>query len=237
MSTGKKSGRPSGLIMKVILLALAFSLLVASGAYATTTKLFIKFAGIDGESTDVNHKNWSDILSVNWGLSVEAPSHTGGGGSASKPVFEDLVWNQEMDKIFPKLFDRAAKGMYTDEVFVEFTTANTSHTYFRMEFENVLLTSLELTGKSGESTTFTGSFAYDKIKMIYTEYDRLGNKMGNIEAQYDLTSNLGSPAELGVLYAMGLSGPRVAVIPLPPSLVLLGSGLLGLAGWRRKFRS
>lgn len=234
MSTGKKSGRPSGLIMKVMLLALAFSLLVASGAYATTTKLFIKFAGIDGESTDVNHKNWSDILSVNWGVSVEAPSHTG--GSASKPVFQDLVWNQEVDKIFPKLFDRAAKGAYTDEVFVEFTTINTSQTYFRMEFKNVLFTSLELTGKSGESTTFTGSFAYEKIKMIYTEYDEEGNKKGNIEAQYDLTSNLGSPAELGVLYAMGLSGPRVAVIPLPPSLMLLGSGLLGLVGWRWKLR-
>jgi hypothetical protein len=54
--------------------------------------------------------------------------------------------------------------------------------------------------------------------------------MGKITASYDLTITLGSPAELGALYALGLSGPRAVVIPLPPTLVLLGSGLVGLAG-------
>jgi type VI secretion system secreted protein Hcp len=241
MRTGKKCGRLSGRIMKIMLLALAFSLLVASGAYATTTNLFIKFAGIDGESTVASYEGWSAILSVNWGLTMEAPPHSGGGGVGGPPVFEDLIWNQVIDKSFPKLFDRAAKGMQTDTVLVDFTkpggpSSKPDLTYFQMEFREVVLTTLDLSGKSGEETTFTGSFAYNFIKMTYTEYDALGRVAGRIEASYDLATNLGSPGELGALYAMGLSGPRIAIIPLPPSLVLLGSGLLGLVGWRRKFK-
>jgi type VI protein secretion system component Hcp len=178
-------------------------------------------------------------MSVNWGISVEAPSHPG--SSASKLVFSDLVWDQLMDKSFPKLFDKAAKGMHIDDVFVDFTKpggppSKPYLTYFQMEFRDVVLTKLDLSGKTGEETTFTGSFAYDFIKMTYTEFDETGAKAGKIEASYDLTRNLGSPAELGALYALKLSGPRVAVIPLPPSLLLLGSGLVGLAGCRWKLR-
>jgi type VI secretion system Hcp family effector len=233
MRTGKKSGHPSGLILKVMLLTLAFSLLVASGAYAYSTDLFVRFAGIKGESTDENHKDWSNIQWVNWGISIEVPTH-----GAGRATFDDLVWSQLLDKSFPQLFADAAAGKHIQDVTVDFTFRlnGETATYFQMEFREVILTSLELTGKSGESTTFMGSFAYDRIEMIYTEYDEMNNKKGTIRAQYDVAKNVGSAGELGALYALGLSGPRIAVIPLPPSFMLLGSGLLGLAGWRWKFK-
>ena len=74
---------------KVVLLVFGFSLLCGSTASAD---LFLKFAGIDGESTEINHLNWSEISTVNWGVSFVN----------STPVLSDLSWNQVIDKSFPE---------------------------------------------------------------------------------------------------------------------------------------
>jgi type VI secretion system secreted protein Hcp len=39
--------------------------------------LFIKFDGIDGECNDKDHKNWSDLLSLSWGLHNAGAGATG----------------------------------------------------------------------------------------------------------------------------------------------------------------
>jgi hypothetical protein len=41
-------------------------------------------------------------------------------------------------------------------------------------------------------------------------------------------------AQLGSPTAVGLFGAEVSLIPIPPSLLLLGSGLLGLVVMRRR---
>jgi hypothetical protein len=60
---------------------------------------------------------------------------------------------------------------------------------------------------------------------------------GYYEAQYHwLTVTLIPPSmewHTSPLYGVNLSGGELAPVPLPPSAFLLGSGLLGLAGWRR----
>ena len=45
--------------------------------------IFLKLAGIDGESVDAKHKGEIDVLAWSWGLSEEPPQ-TGGGGGVGK---------------------------------------------------------------------------------------------------------------------------------------------------------
>jgi len=160
------------------------------------------------------------------------------GGGAAKPVFSDLKWNQIMDKSFPPLFTDISQGKNLPKVLVDFTAIVGGNilTYFEMEFDNVLLTSLAMSGDSSSRATVAGSFAYDFIKMTYHPIKANGTLGAAITAQYDLGTALGSAADLANLYALGLSGPSSQEVPIPPSLWLLGSGLVGLAGWRRRLR-
>jgi type VI secretion system secreted protein Hcp len=238
MGIGVTTGRSDRLITKVILLVLGLSLLAASGANAVTTDLFMQFEGIDGESTRIDHLGWSYILGVKWGVSAIAPAPGGGGGTAGKPVLSDLSWNQVEDKSFPPLFADIVSGTFIPTAHIDFTArgGDRDRIYFQMEFKDVFLTSLNLSGVTGADTTVAGSFAYDFIRMTYTPYDSAGRPLPPLIAEYSLVTHTGSVGALGSLYAMGLSGPTtVPAVPIPASLFLFGSGLVGLAGLRRQF--
>jgi len=227
---------PRGLMRKAVLLVLllGFGLLWSSAANAD---LFIKFTGIDGESQDRDHRGWSDISSVAWGVSVTAPS---GGGGAGRPVFNDLSWNQVVDTSLPPLFTDIVTGRRITKVLVDFTTTVNERelTYFEMEFRNVSLTSLDLSGDSNGDATLAGSFAYGFIKMTYRELEPDGSLGPAISAQYNVQTRTSAAAagRLAALYGLGLEEPTLAAaIPIPGSLLLLGTGLIGLIGLRRKF--
>jgi type VI secretion system secreted protein Hcp len=51
--------------------------------------IFLKVAGIKGESTDAQHREEIDVASFSWGLSQQRTTSTGGGAGASKASFQD----------------------------------------------------------------------------------------------------------------------------------------------------
>ena len=230
--------RPSALILRVfargILAWAVVSGVLSSGAADAAS--FIKFDGIDGEAQDKDHKNWSDVLSVNWGVGYSAAPV--GGARAGKPEFRDLVWTQQIDKSVPPLFIAIADGEIIRKATVDFTTTFSDAgrvTYFQMVFDDVLLTQLQL-GSSGDAIAeFSGAFAYSKVGMTYTEYDAAGKKKGTAFAEYDLMSGKGSAAALAGVFALGASGPGAVIptVPEPATWVAMLGGL-GLLGWRSR---
>ena len=64
--------------------------------------LFIKFDGVDGEANDKDHKQWSDLLSMSWGL------HKAGGGATGQTrrrgvaTVEDVVMHQGIRQVQPE---------------------------------------------------------------------------------------------------------------------------------------
>ena len=72
--------------------------------------LFIKFDGVDGEAKDKDHKGWSDLLSMTWGV------HKAGGGATGQTrrrgvaTVEDVVITKELDKSSPKLAEAVLYG-------------------------------------------------------------------------------------------------------------------------------
>ena len=207
---------------------------LASGAADAAS--FIKFDGIDGESQDKDHKNWSNVLSVDWGVSVAVVK--GGGGVAGKPEFTDLSWTQTSDKSITPLFNKIATGKPILKATVDFITTFGDAgraTYFQMVFDDVLLTQLQL-GSSGDAIAeLSGAFAYSKVGMTYTEYDAAGKKKGTAFAEYDLMSGKGSAAALAGVFALGASGPGAVIpsVPEPATWVAMLGGL-GLLGWRSR---
>ena len=111
MSIGAKIGRSSGRMVKVLLFFLGLGLAAASVANATSTDLFIRFDGIKGGSTVENYEDWNEVMSVHWGLSVEASLH-----GAGKPILEDLSWGQLLDISFNPLVTKAITGAHLNEV-------------------------------------------------------------------------------------------------------------------------
>lgn len=229
MSSRAKDRCLYGRLGKIMLLALGFSFMLSGGASAG---LFIHFDGITGESTNIDHAGWSNILDVHWGVSATAPT---GGGGAGKTVFDDLSWTQVVDKSVTALFTDIVLGKYIKDATVDFTTTGSQpYTYFQMAFQNVFLTKLTEDGKPS-SATMSGAFAYDIISMTYT-YQTATGQLVPTTASYNLNTGAGSVGALAALFGLGTSGPNAVVpVPIPDSLFLLGSGLVGLIGLGRKF--
>lgn len=233
MSISLTGWRSKGRLGKIVLLVICFSFMLSSAASAD---LFLKFDGIEGGSTAIDHPKWIEIESCQWGVSN---TQTTTGGGAGKPKFDDFSWTQEMDKSVTNLFADIASGKHIKDATVDFTAhiSDKNVTYFQMYFKNVLLTSLNLKGTSNTIPNIFGTFAYNYIKMTYTEFDETGRKAGSQWADFDLKKNRGSVGSLALLFAQGVSGPTiVSSVPVPASLLLLGSGLVGLIGWRRAFK-
>lgn len=236
MAIRATTGRSGGLKTQVFLLVLGFSLLAASGAHATATNLFIKFDNIDGGSAAIGHEKWSNILTVNWGVSAAA-APSGSGAGTGKAVLSDLTWTQVQDKSFSPEVGDCIAGRNIADAHVDFvTTGDKPFTYFKMDFTDVHIKSLDLAGKTGADTIISGDFAYKTILLTFISQRPDGAPGDSIETFFDLEHNVGSIGALAEVFALGLAGPTTTpAVPIPASLLLFGSGLVGLAGLRRKF--
>ena len=70
---------------------------------------------------------------------------------------------------------------------------------------------------------------------LFVGINEIGSE-GNNSASYNATggpSNPGAPVSGGITYTFISDGSAAPAVPEPTSLFLLGSGLAGLAGWRR----
>jgi type VI secretion system secreted protein Hcp len=209
--------------------------LVSSLPAAASSDYFLKFDGIDGSSVQKGHEKAIEFNAFSWGVSI-APSRPGTG--AGKPVFSDFFWSQNLDASVNGLFNNATSGNTIKNATVDFTSliGGQNQTYFRMSFEGVFLTSLNLSGSTGSIVGLDGSFAYDKVTLDYWTQDvKSGKLVQSPSASYDLIKGQGSLSALTALYAQGLSGPQVSAVPEPENyaMLLAGLGLIGVVALRR----
>ena len=195
---------------------------------ASATSIFIQFSGIKGEATEKNHKDWSEVDSVDWSITARRPV---GGGGAPRVQLSDLSWTQPTDKSIPLLFDDMTRGRLIPEVKLDFIAAPPGGqqpvTYLQLDFRDVYLSSLHLGSSGNARLELDGAFSYGRIMMTYTQYDQLGRARGTTSAAYDLKTGVGSLSALANVYALGSAGPDFAVPePATSALVLAGLALL-----------
>jgi type VI secretion system secreted protein Hcp len=148
--------------------------------------LFIKFDGVDGECNDKDHKAWSDLLSMSWGLHKAGAGATGQTRRRGVVTVEDVVIMKEYDKSSPKLAEAVCTGKIFPKVEIHDTTTygdGNRATFLKWDLKNVMVSSFNVSGAgSGDAVpTDSVSLNFEEIKQTYVEYDAKGSKKGNVE--------------------------------------------------------
>ena len=128
----------------------------AQGAF----DMFIKIDDIKGESSEKNHRDWSDVTGFKFGVSSE--------NSKSSP--KPLVITKRLDRSSPQLFLKTAQGASIPKVTLELTTntINGNEVFYQITLHGVTITSVITNGGAGdEMPTEEISFNFLKIEMQY----------------------------------------------------------------------
>jgi type VI secretion system secreted protein Hcp len=147
---------------------------------------YIKFAGVEGEAQDKDHKGWSDLSSFGQGIHQPGAGATGPTRRRGDVVLDDLQCSKELDKASPKIAEAVCKGKVFDKVEIHVTASTTDAgrvTYLAYEMKNVMVTSYQVSG-SGQSEEVPQedfSLNFEEIKKTYTECDRAGKTKGKVE--------------------------------------------------------
>ena len=174
-----------------LLLASSLLLLAASAQAA----IFVKFDGIDGESTEARHTKWSDVLSVSEGISRPDTGTAGSTRTRGAAQYKDIVISKELDKASVKLREALALGRVipTVEIEVTATYGGARVTYFKYELKNVLISSFQMDASGNDQAgppVESVSLNFEEITITYTEYDDAGAKKGDVVFTYQVDTGI-----------------------------------------------
>jgi type VI secretion system secreted protein Hcp len=139
--------------------------------------IFLKFDGIDGESTAQGHEKWIDVQSYTWGVSnsfccgafsqdFSVTKHT---DSTTPVLFQDLITN--------KLVSTATIDAFSD--------SNGPQPKFQFSFKDVSLSSLNFNGDTKGSASETLSFTFSKVTLSDFPLDSSGHFLPPITTRWD----------------------------------------------------
>lgn len=153
------------LIRSSLLVGLAF-VFVASAAQAQQ-RFFLKYPGVDGESTVDTHVNEIDV--VNWSQSVKYQK--------GKPVYSPIAIEKFVDKATPRLLIELVTRQVKDDVVLSAATIGEAgpQDYLRITLCDARISSIEATGSEGDTPPMESvSIKYRGFKLQYTPIDEAG---------------------------------------------------------------
>jgi len=148
-------------------------------------EMFLKLAGIDGESTDAKHKGEIDVLTWSWGLSQEGGSPAGGGGGAGRVKIENISIQKLVDLASPLLLSFSATGKHISDGTL--TTrkagkgAKAGGEFLLFKMSNVIVTSVHVAAsQDGNAPTESITLSFGKVEFDYKDkafkFDVTGGK-------------------------------------------------------------
>lgn len=152
--------------------------------------IYVQIDGIKGESTDKDHKDWIEVLSVGQSISQLA-SPTAGGGGTTRSQHEPFTITKQIDLASPKLYEACARGTHIKTVTIEMlrTVGNKMFKYMVVGLKEVIISHVATSG-NGENLTDSVSFNYSTINWTYTQPQRAdGSQGGSTTGGWDLAGN------------------------------------------------
>ncbi len=146
---------------------------------------FVRFEGVTGESRDVDHVGWSEIVTFHQGQKMPIE----GMGATRQPLptqMDDVSVVKILDKASPKLAEAVCTGRNFAKVDIDVTkmTESGRTSYLRYELRNVLVSSYNLVGSDADAASRPVeevSLNFEQITMIYTELNAMGQPLGDVE--------------------------------------------------------
>lgn len=150
--------------------------------------MYLFLDGIPGESTDGDHKDWIDLLSMSVG--VHRPvggAHAGVTRAQGTADFDPIHVSKSVDKSSAKLFEAVAKGTSIKAVKIEATTSyggDKRVVYLKYELKDAIVTSYQLSGGGDSPPNESFSINFSEVKKTYTQHDKQGKSKGNVEMNW-----------------------------------------------------
>lgn len=176
--------RIKGIRARSPILLLVLLLFSATGS----ADMFLKIPSIPGESTDSEHKDWIDILSVSTAIHHPAPiepdmiAATSGG----------IIVTKRIDKATPLLMEATSTGNPLRAAGLNVTRLagdGTKPVYFQWVLKDVIITSTIAGGDSFGGETELVSLAYSRADWYYRLFDPDGTLTEEVSAFWDVQTN------------------------------------------------
>ena len=153
--------------------------------------IFLKIAGIDGESQDSAHKDEIDVSSWTWQVLQESNMQQGSGGGSGKATVKDLSFVHDVDRASPNLMKYCLTGKHIPEAKLTVRKAGgTPLEYLRLTMTDVVITNVQPAGSSkDEIIKEQVSMSFAKVKQEYTVQNQQGGSGGAVTAGYDIKLN------------------------------------------------
>ena len=129
--------------------------------------IFLKYGSIKGETTQLTHKEWIEVNSIQWGVGRGVASGVGGGSKreATAPSVSEITITKTMDISSPLLLKEALGGKAVD---VKLELTQTDNSGKHVSYQKYVLSE---TLVSGYSVSSGGDRPSESISMNFTKID------------------------------------------------------------------
>lgn len=159
------------------------------------SQYFLKLDSIEGDSTDVQHKNEIEVKTFAWGDGkpgiLQAASSAGTGGGAGKATVSDIHFTALVSKASPKLMTTAASGKHLKEATLSVRAARNKdgkQEYFTIKLSDVLVTSYAV-GGTGDTPVDAFDLSFSKIEESFAPTNADGTLGTSVVGSFDAKAN------------------------------------------------
>ncbi|MEZ5347351.1 MAG: type VI secretion system tube protein Hcp [Pyrinomonadaceae bacterium] len=139
--------------------------------------VFIKFDGVDGESTKEGYVGWVEVQHFSYGISSPTDIQAGTGASAGAPTISDVTTSQMSGRHTPELDKKICAGQHFAKIEIhkcKTTGSGKLEPSFKLEMTNAFISSLSSSnGEEGPAQEST-SFNAEQITREYLAQDETG---------------------------------------------------------------
>lgn len=151
--------------------------------------MFIKIAGIDGESQDALHMNEIDIIHWEWKVEQYSNMLSGSGGGSGKATVRDLTFLHEFDKSSPNLMKACGTGKHIPTATLTCRKSGGNP----LDYITIIMTDVIVT-KIHPVSTANGvleevNLSFSKIQCEYKLQNKVGGSAGVVTAVLDIKNN------------------------------------------------
>jgi type VI secretion system secreted protein Hcp len=153
--------------------------------------VFAKIGTIQGESTDIKHKNEIDVLAWSWGVMQSGSMAYGGAGGTRRASFNDFTFTHHIDKATPLLMKGCAVGTHIPDATITVRKAGKGQQeYLIIKMTDVLITSVAMSVAEGAATTAENvTLQFAKVDFEYKPQKADGSLDVGLHFKYDIKDN------------------------------------------------